>query len=255
MGSAPEPILVRAPNPGPMTIDGTNTWIIPGPRGAVVVDPGPADPRHLAAVGGHGPIAAVLLTHRHADHSAALGRLSERIPVHAASGRFARVFDPVRDGQRIEAGGIALRVLRTPGHTADSVCFAYGDAARGPILFTGDTLLGGRRASALSTLDGALGAYLASLAMLASLTVPGSPEGCRGMPGHGPVIADVAVHARSALEHRRSRLRALRAHLAAGGSRDPGAIALTRHPDRPERRKPAAVMIAQELRYLALSAG
>ncbi|MGO1507157.1 MAG: MBL fold metallo-hydrolase [Microbacterium sp.] len=238
-----------------MTIDGTNTWIIPGPRGAVVVDPGPADPRHLAAVGGHGPIAAVLLTHRHADHSAALGRISERIPVHAASGRFARVVDPARDGQRIDAGGIALRVLRTPGHTADSVCFAYDDAARGPILFTGDTLLGGRRASALSTLDGALDAYLASLAMLASFTVPGSPEGCRGMPGHGPVIADVAVHARSALEHRRSRLRALRAHLAAGGSGDPEAIALTRHPDRPERRRSATVMIGQELRYLALPAG
>jgi glyoxylase-like metal-dependent hydrolase (beta-lactamase superfamily II) len=235
-----------------MTIDGTNTWIIPGPRGAVVVDPGPADPRHLAAVGGHGPIAAVLLTHRHADHSAALGRLSERIPVHAASGRFARVVDPVRDGQRIEAGGIALRVLRTPGHTADSVCFAYDDAARGPILFTGDTLLGGRRASALSTLDGALDAYLASLAMLAS---PRLWEGYRGMPGHGPAIADIVVHARSALEHRRSRLRALRAHLAAGGSRDPEVIALTRHPDRPERRKSAAAMIEQELRYLALPAG
>ena len=231
-----------------MTLDGTNTWIIPGPRGTVVIDPGPADPRHLAVIDEHGPIAAVLLTHRHADHSEAVQKLSRRIPVYAASTRLAHEVAPLRNGQLLDIGGVELRVLGTPGHTSDSVCFVYDDAMSGPILFTGDTLLGGRRPSVLSQLDGALDAYLESLE---SLAAPRFPAGYHGLPGHGPTIADVAEYAQSALEYRLFRLSELRKYLKTGGSREPEAIALARHPDRPERRQAAALMIADELRYLA----
>src|SRR5688500_12680018 len=71
--------LRRADNPGPMTLDGTNTWIMraPGAESAVVVDPGPDEAEHLRAVASHGPIAAVFATHRHPDHVEGLDRFLE----------------------------------------------------------------------------------------------------------------------------------------------------------------------------------
>src|SRR5690242_16984422 len=81
--------LLRAPNPGPMTLDGTNTWVLraPGAEHAVVVDPGPADEEHLAAIASHGPVGSVLITHGHPDHTEGSARLHELLggaPVRAA---------------------------------------------------------------------------------------------------------------------------------------------------------------------------
>src|SRR5215475_3608616 len=110
--------LLRAPNPGPMTLDGTNTWVLRGPGSgtAVVVDPGPADEGHLAAVAAAGPIELIMLTHRHLDHSEGVPRLLELldgVPVAAADPALCRGAPPLTDGDRIEAAGVTIEVIAT----------------------------------------------------------------------------------------------------------------------------------------------
>ncbi len=197
--------LVRADNPGPMTLEGTNTWLIAGPDGLLVVDPGPLDEGHLRRVAEHGPVAGILLTHRHPDHA-------------EGAARFARLTGaPVLDRATLEEGladGAVLgplRVLHTPGHTADSISFVLdaGPDGDAPAVLTGDTILG-RGTTVVAHPDGDLRAYLASLRRLADLgdlTV---------LPGHGPVLASVRAVATSYLEHRANRLEQVRAALAAG---------------------------------------
>src|SRR5690606_30301743 len=115
-------------NPGPMTLDGTNTWVLrePGGRRSVVVDPGPLDEDHLAAVQAAAePIGVVLLTHRHLDHSEGARRLAE------AAGCGVRALDPqyrlgsegLADGDVVEMDGLEVRVVGTPGHSSDSLSF------------------------------------------------------------------------------------------------------------------------------------
>lgn len=241
------PGLVRAPNPGLMTLTGTNSWVLPGRRGTIVVDPGPRDPAHAAELERHGTISAVLLTHRHEDHSADLALLDDRIPVHAADPELARGAEPLAGERDIEVDGRRVRVLQTPGHTSDSVCFGFA-AGRAHVLCTGDTLLGGRNASSIAR-GGSLSEHLRSLARLASFT------GVRGLPGHGPAIPDVGSHARGALAHRMRRLRGLRDRIRAEGAVDPGRLAEERHPLRADRWSAATRMIEHELDYLRREAG
>jgi len=163
-----------APNPSPMTLDGTNTWLIaePGSSSVVVIDPGPDDEGHLrrvltAAVAGDRRVARILLTHGHLDHSAGAARLAELTgaPVQAADP--ARRLGPegLADGDAVTAAGCELRVVATPGHSADSVCLLLpADGA----LFTGDTVLG--RGTAVIAQDGNLGDYLRTLEQLRDLT-------------------------------------------------------------------------------------
>ncbi|MEV0130744.1 MBL fold metallo-hydrolase [Dactylosporangium sp. NPDC050688] len=192
--------LVRAPNPGPMTLEGTNTWLLRAPGGGcVVVDPGPLDESHLRAVARHAPVAAIILTHSHVDHTEGVPRLAELTgaPVHQP---------PVH--ATLDVDGVLVEPVVTPGHTADSVCFAarHGDQR---VLLTGDTILG-RGTTIVAWPDGDLGDYLDSLGRLAGF------DGVPALPGHGPALTDAAVAARFYRQHRQARLEQVREALAAG---------------------------------------
>ncbi|XVU25189.1 MBL fold metallo-hydrolase [Actinoplanes sp. CA-054009] len=202
--------LLRAPNPGPMTLDGTNTWVLraPGATRGVVVDPGPLDEGHLSRIAGHGPFEAILITHGHHDHVEGAARLSEILggtPVLAADPVHAIPAEPmVRDG-RMAAGGLDIEVLATPGHTADSVSFVVN----GEAVFTGDTILG-RGTTVVAHPDGDLGRYLSSLRRLMAY------EKVLMLPGHGPARDDTALLAREYLAHREERLAQVTAAMEAG---------------------------------------
>jgi glyoxylase-like metal-dependent hydrolase (beta-lactamase superfamily II) len=195
--------LVRAPNPGPMTLDGTNTWVLRGPGAAhgIVVDPGPLDEGHLTTVAGHGPFALVLITHGHPDHVDGLHRLVSLLgglPVVSAGSA----------EESPSVAGLDIEFLRTPGHTSDSVSFVVGVGSERAVL-TGDTILG-RGTTVVAWPDGDLGAYLDSLRTLADLgPLP-------VLPGHGPALADCAAAATYYLRHRLARLDQVRAARAAG---------------------------------------
>jgi glyoxylase-like metal-dependent hydrolase (beta-lactamase superfamily II) len=199
--------LLRAPNPGPMTLDGTNTWVLraPGATEAVVIDPGPLDHRHLAGIAGHAPVSSILVTHGHHDHvegAAELSRMLGGVPVRAADARHCVGSEPLTPGVRTEAG-LEIEVLATPGHTADSLCFGTAEA-----VFTGDSILG-RGTTVVAWPDGDLAAYLDSLEVLSAYRR-------MVLPGHGPVRSDCGELARAYLAHRRERLDQVRAAVAAG---------------------------------------
>lgn len=211
--------VVLAPNPGPMTLTGTNTWIVGDPAQAppLVIDPGPADPGHLDAVldAAGGRIGGVVLTHWHEDHSEAAPVLADRTgcPVRAADPRFGRGPYGLEEGDLIETAGATLRVHATPGHTADSVSLLLTGADRVRRLLTGDTVLG-RGTTVIMHPDGDLAAYLESLTRLSDLV---AVEGVRELlPGHGPVVTDPAGWLAFYRAHRRERLDQVRAAWAAG---------------------------------------
>ncbi len=212
---------VLAPNPGPMTLEGTNTWLLaePGAARAVVVDPGPDDDRHLAAVLAAAAarelsIGLVLLTHGHPDHAEGAGRLAARTgaPVAAYDPAYRRGGGGLPDGGIVHLDGLAIEVVVTPGHTADSVCLLLpADGA----LLTGDTLLG-RGWTVVAHPAGRLADYLASLrrlrAVCAETPVPTL------LPGHGPVRTDAVAVIDAYLAHRAERLGQVRTAVAAGGT-------------------------------------
>lgn len=203
--------FILAPNPGPMSLEGTNSYILraPGSPGAVVVDPGPLDEPHLQALAAAGPVELILITHRHADHTAGSSRL------HQLTGAPVRAADPahchgsgtaLQGGEVISAGGLGIRVVATPGHTSDSVCFHLpGDGPHGSVL-SGDTILG-RGTTVLDYPDGKLADYLASLDRLEEL----GPAVV--LPAHGPVLPSLVDIARAYRSHRLERLAQIRAVL------------------------------------------
>lgn len=200
--------VVLAPNPGPMTLEGTNTWVLraEGYEACVVVDPGPLHEGHLRAVAAAGPVAVVLLTHGHADHSEGARRLAELTgaPVRALDPAHRLGEEGLAEGDVVAAAGLELRVLATPGHTSDSLSFALPDA-----VLTGDTILG-RGTTVVAHPDGVLGDYLASLDRLQELgdrTV---------LPGHGPELPSAGTAASAYLAHREQRLAQVREALDAG---------------------------------------
>jgi len=199
--------LLLAPNPGPMTLDGTNTWVLraSGSAEAVVIDPGPQDDGHLAGIAACSPVSSILITHGHHDHvegAAKLSRLLGGVPVRAADPQHCVNADPLTAGTLAEAG-LEIEVLATPGHTADSVCFLTNEA-----VFSGDTILG-RGTAVVSWPDGDLGAYLKTLELLSAYRR-------LLLPGHGPALPDCAAVARTYLAHRQERLAQVRAAVAAG---------------------------------------
>jgi glyoxylase-like metal-dependent hydrolase (beta-lactamase superfamily II) len=200
----PTAAVLLAENPGVMTLDGTNTWVLraPGSASCVVVDPGPADPAHLARIAEQAPVEVVLLTHGHPDHSEGAGAFGRQVdaPVRSVDPAFRLGGQGLAEGDVIAAAGLSIRVLPTPGHTADSVCFLLDDA-----VLTGDTVLG-RGTTVVAHPDGKLGDYLASLRLLAAL-----PAGTVALPGHGPELPDVVAAANGYLAHREQRLAQVRA--------------------------------------------
>ncbi|MDA3624866.1 MBL fold metallo-hydrolase [Saccharopolyspora oryzae] len=200
--------VLLAQNPSPMTLDGTNTWLVGDAAGRVVIDPGPNDAEHLRLVADHGPVSLVLLTHHHPDHTDGVEQFVELTgaPVRALDPALCRGAEPLQDGEVVDAGSVGLRVLATPGHTADSVCFAVDHDE--PAVFTGDSVLG-RGTTVVAHPDGHLASYLDSLRRLADL-----PEGVRVLPGHGPDLPDVRAIAEHYLQHRRQRLEQVREALA-----------------------------------------
>jgi glyoxylase-like metal-dependent hydrolase (beta-lactamase superfamily II) len=205
--------VLLASNPSPMTLEGTNTWLVraAGVEECVVVDPGEDDEEHLRRVAGHGPVAQVLLTHRHPDHAAGARRFAELTgaPVRAMDPSLVLGSEALGHGDVVAAAGCELRVLATPGHTADSLSFVLaGPAAGGPAVLTGDTILG-RGTTVIAHPDGALGPYMESLRLLAGL-----PAGTVVLPGHGPELPDAPAAAAGYLAHREERLDQVRAALA-----------------------------------------
>jgi glyoxylase-like metal-dependent hydrolase (beta-lactamase superfamily II) len=193
-----EVLLVRAANPSPFTLDGTNTWIA-GRDPAWVVDPGPALPAHLdavaAAVTARGGAGGIALTHDHPDHAEGLEPLRARLgdpPV----GRMP----PLGDG---DAFG-PFTALHVPGHAADHLVFVAGRLA-----FTGDAVLGAGSVF-VAPGGGGLGPYLDGLRRLRALGLD------RILPGHGPEVADPGAKLDEYLAHRLERERRIVAALDAG---------------------------------------
>ncbi|MFC7326198.1 MBL fold metallo-hydrolase [Marinactinospora rubrisoli] len=240
------------PNPGPMTLDGTNTWMLrePGSRGVAVVDPGPNDERHLERVARTAQeqgaqVVVVLLTHAHADHSEGGRYFSELTgaPVRAVDPGQRISGDGLADGEVIDVDGLELRVVATPGHTADSVCFHVPDD---DVLLTGDTVLG-RGTTVLSDPDG-LGDYLDSLTRLRDLA---RETGVRALlPGHGPIVTEPLSVLTRYLDHRTERLAQIIAAVKAGAE-TPAEVVAQVYAEIDAAVRPAAeASVRAQLRYL-----
>ncbi|MEZ0577748.1 MBL fold metallo-hydrolase [Nocardioides sp. MH1] len=201
-----------APNPGIMTLDGTNTWVLREPTAerSVVVDPGPIDDAHLDAVAeAAGQVEFVLVTHHHVDHTEAARSFAERMGCGVRGLDPAQCWrsEPVSDGEVVDVGGLRLEVITTPGHTADSVSLV-NDADRA--LLTGDMVLG-RGTTVIVHPDGDLGGYFDSIAKMRALVTEGRVETL--WPAHGPVLADAAGVLDHYVVHRRDRLAQVEAAL------------------------------------------
>lgn len=244
------------PNPSPMTLDGTNTWLLaePGSDEVVVVDPGPEHPEHLRAVvdaveARGARVALTLLTHGHSDHAEGADTFHRLTgaPVRRAVVRGGE--DDLVAGDHLSVGGLDLVVVPTPGHTADSVSFVLPAENR---LLTGDTVLG-RGSTVVAHPDGDLEAYLGSLERIERLTASGEVTSL--LPGHGPSVADAAGVVGWYQQHRRERLEQVAA--AAGRVQPwPGedladAVVRTVYADVPHEVWPAArLTVLAQLEYL-----
>lgn len=246
---------VLAPNPGPMTLDGTNTWVLaePGSSQVVVIDPGPDDLVHLegvlhVATAGDREVAMVLLTHRHPDHVEGAARFGDLAgaPVRAVDPAFRhRTSDGLAEGERLAVAGLDLMVMATPGHTDDCVCF-WLPADRA--VLTGDTVLG-RGSTVVAHPEGKLGDYLDSLHRLADLTRESVDT---IYPGHGPVLPDARASIEWYLKHREQRLAQVREAVAAG-IRTPRAVVEAVYSDVDPTLWPAAEWsVSAQLEYLGV---
>ena len=191
---------IRAANPGPLTLTGTNTWIY-GREPAWLIDPGPALPEHLDAVSeeidARGGLGAVLLSHDHPDHAEAVPEILVRfspVPLAAARGPVNTLLE---DGDRCGP----FEVIASPGHAPDHLTFVVGDLA-----FTGDAVLG----EGSVFVSGQLGEYLGALRVLQALRLSVIA------PGHGPVVLQPARKLAEYIDHRLAREAALVSALAEG---------------------------------------
>jgi glyoxylase-like metal-dependent hydrolase (beta-lactamase superfamily II) len=240
---------VLAPNPSPMTLDGTNTWLIGEPGGPIVViDPGPDDEAHLRAIvdAAGGRVVEILLTHGHPDHAEGARRLHEMTaaPVRALDPEHVHGGEGLGAGDIVAVGDVEIHVIGTPGHTSD--CLSFHLPREGALL-TGDTVLG-RGTTVVAWPDGHLGDYLDSLAAL-RLRAEVS-EASAILPGHGPVLRDPVGVLDAYLDHRHARLDQVRAAVAAG-ARTPEEVVDAVYDDIPDAVRWAALLSTRaQLAYL-----
>jgi glyoxylase-like metal-dependent hydrolase (beta-lactamase superfamily II) len=229
---------LRADNAGPLTLSGTNTWLL-GHDPVWVVDPGPALAAHarrlIEAVALRGGLGGVALTHDHADHNGALPALLSAHPAPVAAARGTadvRLEDDVRFGPFL--------AFATPGHARDHVALLAGDAC-----FTGDAVLG-EGSVFVAPYEGALAAYMDALTRLAALG--GLSLLC---PGHGPPVWDAPGKLAEIIEHRMARERALLAALHHGLRTEDELLDAAWADVPPQLRPLAAVTLAAHLDKLA----
>jgi glyoxylase-like metal-dependent hydrolase (beta-lactamase superfamily II) len=222
---------VLAPNPSPMTLDGTNTYVLglPGSGEVLVVDPGPDDPGHLARVESvvrerDAQVRSVVVTHHHLDHSEAAATWARRFGTDVAAARVASSpASTLGEGDRVGLAGLDVEVVATPGHTLDHLSLRLGTGA----LLTGDHVLG-RGTSVVAHPDGDLAAYLTSLRRVLEL----GPNAL--YPGHGPALTeDPSAVLRFYAEHREYRQQQLLASLRDGPA-TPGQLVARMYADVPE---------------------
>ncbi|HEX6160160.1 MAG TPA: MBL fold metallo-hydrolase [Thermoanaerobaculia bacterium] len=198
---------LTAPNPGPFTLDGTQTYLL---GETAVLDPGPLIDAHIEAIRNALPkLTTILITHRHGDHAPAAVPLKERTgaKIIAPPGVLDEVDQRVHGGETLTIEDVRIEVIATPGHTSEHVCYltAGGD------LFTGDTVLGSGT-TAIFPPDGHMGDYLRSLHLLRAK----NPK--RIYPAHGPVRDDAMALLDEYIAHRLQRERQVLDAIAAGAT-------------------------------------
>ncbi|MBC8130180.1 MAG: MBL fold metallo-hydrolase [Rhizobiaceae bacterium] len=263
---APEVLRVTAPNAGPFTFHGTNSYVVGGSRSAIVVDPGPADDRHfaalMAAIDGR-TVDAVLLTHTHRDHSDLVARLvaetgapilaegphrlsrllhsGETNPMDAAGDMELRPDRVVVDGEILRLSAATIEAVATPGHTANHMAFAVEGTG---VLFCGDHVMSWST-TIVAPPDGSMADYMASLDRLIE----------RGdtllLPGHGSTVDQPQPLLRALKSHRRMREAAILERLRAGDRTIPEIVgALYRQTD-PRLHGAAGLSVLAHLEDLA----
>jgi glyoxylase-like metal-dependent hydrolase (beta-lactamase superfamily II) len=211
---SPRVTRVLASNPSPLTLEGTNTFVVaePGAGRVVVIDPGPADEGHALAVveaAGGREVELVLLTHTHVDHAEGARAFADRVgaPLAALAAGWSTAGAPdLAAGGPLAVAGLELSPLPTPGHAADHCCF---ELAADRAVLTGDHVLG-RGTTVVEWPGGDMADYVASLELL----LERRPE--RLYPGHGPLVPDAVARVEAYLAHRRDREAQVLAALAAG---------------------------------------
>ncbi len=218
-------VRIMAPNPSPMTLDGTNSYLVFGSDGAIVIDPGPDDPAHVEALTGAArsrdtTIAAIAVTHGHPDHAPGAALLGARTgaPVYAhTNARFPH--DAVlRDADEIAVGDVRLHALDAPGHADDHLVFSLAAEAA---LFTGDVVVG-RGTVVVAPPRGDMRAYQATLRRLRD-----EFPGARVLyGGHGEIVTDPRAKLDEYIAHREARERQLLAALGAQQRTIPELVAM-----------------------------
>jgi glyoxylase-like metal-dependent hydrolase (beta-lactamase superfamily II) len=242
--------LVLAPNASPMTLEGTNTYLLGDlSHGAVVVvDPGPDDPAHRAAVDlavGDRSVELVVITHHHADHAEAAGWAQDwGAPLRAFDPGLVPGADALRDGEQLDVAGVSLHALHTPGHASDHLCLRVGQT---DVVLTGDHVLG-RGSTVVYWPDGDMGDYMRSLQRLAD--APGTGI----YPGHGPHVDQPAAKIAEYIAHRRDREQQIRTAIDAGAA-TANEIVRRVYTDVPALLHPAALRSVQAVLQMLVEGG